>query len=105
MERSHVYDLPPVKVGQRNSVADPVSMWCDEQFEKLGSIVQAQDEKEGHVPLLSKIHRSIAALRHGQLDFTEQAELLRSVGADLTELEDRFRIFLSPELRTTGNSI
>lgn len=99
LERSHVYDLPPVKVGQRNSVADPVSIWCDEQFEKVSRIVQAQDEKEGHVPLLNRIHRSIAALRHGQLDFTEQADLLRSVSADLTALEERFRIFLSPELR------
>ena len=102
LERSQVYDLPPVKVGHRNlgdTSADPIKRWCDQQFEKVSSIVLVQDEKEGHVPLLGRIHRSIAALRHGQLDFTEQAGLLRSVAADLAELENRFRIFLPAVLR------
>ena len=102
LERSQVYDLPPVKVGQRNigdTGVDPIKRWCDQQFEKVSSIVLVQDEKEGHVPLLGRIHRSIAALRHGQLDFTEQAGLLLSVASDLIELENQFRIYLPAVLR------
>ena len=98
LERSQVYDLPPIKVG-RGSGADPIGRWCKQQHEKVAAIVSAQDEKEGHVSLLNRIHQSIATLRHGQLDSTEQAALLAIVEVNLKELQDRFGIYLPPLLR------
>lgn len=101
LERTQVYDLPPVKVGQRASgeSLDPIRLWCDQQYEKLGAIIDTQSEKEGHAPLLRALHQYLATLRHGQLDGAEQRGLLDAVEEILKELEGSYRLRLPPLLR------
>lgn len=98
LERAPVYDLPPVKIGQRAN-HDPIQEWCAQQYNKLETIVTAQSEKEGHVPLLRQLQQNLTTLRYGQLDISEQCKLLELVDEILNDLENNFRLRLPVTLR------
>lgn len=101
LERTDVYGLPSVKVGERGQRDGlrSIERWCDQQHEKLCAIVNKQSETEGHVPLLHALHQDLSTLRHAQLDEGERRRLLRSVGTHLEDLERSYRLRLPPLLR------
>lgn len=101
LERTQVYDLPSVKVGRNRHEdgVDQIQHWCDSLYTGLERVVNAEEAKEGHVPLLRKLHLDISTLRHGQLDLGERRALLSSAKSILDELENAHRLRLPPLLR------
>lgn len=101
LARTQVYDLPSVKVGRNRGEdgTDPVRVWCDRKYAELEEVVRAEEAKEGHTPLLRKLHQELATLRHGQLDDSEREALLTSVDGILRELESDHRLRIPALLR------
>lgn len=101
LNRTQVYDLPSVKVGRNRHEdgLDQIQLWCDRKYNELEEVVNAEEAKEGHVPLLRKLHQDFSTLRHGQLDMGERRALLSSAEDSLQELENAHRLRLPPLLR------
>ncbi len=101
LERTDVYGLPPVKVGEKRGRdgIDPIERWCGNQHKKVSAVVDAANEKEAHVPLLRNLHQRLAILRHAQLDDRESRANLDAANSLLEELETAHRIRLPALLR------
>lgn len=101
LERTDVYGLPPVKVGERRrrDGIDPIERWCVNQYQKVSAIVETCNEQEAHVPLLRNLHQRLAILRHAQLDDQESRASLTAADGLLEELETVHRIRLPALLR------
>lgn len=94
LERTQVFDLPPIKVGANRSgdEADPVQQWCEKKYRQLDSILEEQGAREAHVGLLRELHRDLATLRHAQLDIGERLKYLADIDKNLQKLEHDHRI-------------
>ena len=101
LERTDVYGLPPVKVGERRGRdgIDPVERWCSNQHKKVSVMVDAYNEREPHVRLLRSVHQRLAILRHAQLDDREKNTILNEMNSLLEELETAHRIRLPALLK------
>jgi hypothetical protein len=101
LERTEVFGLPSVKEGgkKNNDGVDPIERWCEQQHMKLTQAFADNDAKEGHVALLMGLHRSIATLRHAQLEYAERLSLLRRLDGVLHQLGDQYLIRLPTMLK------
>lgn len=101
LDRTRVFDLPPVKVGasRKGEGADPVARWCAQKYDVLGEMLDQREALEPHVGLLNSLHLKLATLRHAQLDPGERASLLRDAAQLLQDLANTHRIRLPRALQ------
>lgn len=100
LDRTRVYGLPGIKVGQRKDAdgVDRIERWCDETAEKVEAELSEYEAEQNHLDLLRRVHASIAKLKHGQFSVEQRREEMLGLTAGLADLDQNFKVRLDPLL-------
>lgn len=91
LERTSVYGLPGIKVGQRRDAEglDLIERWCSETTDRVESELSAYEAEQAHLSLLRRVHASIAKLRHGQFSAEHRMAEMLTLSESLDELAEK----------------
>ena len=100
LDRTRVYGLPGIKVGQRKDAdgVDRIERWCDETAEKVEAELAEYEAEQNHLDLLRSVHAGIAKLKHGQFSVEQRREEMLGLTAGLDDLDQNFKVRLDPLL-------
>ncbi len=100
LERTSVYGLPGVKIGQRRDAegVDLIERWCDETADKVEAELSVYEAEQTHLNLLRCIHAGIAKLRHGQFSADQRRVEMLELSERLDDLDQKYRVRLDPLL-------
>ena len=95
LERTSVYGLPAIKVGNRSESLDPVDHWCVARHQSVSQRLDEWAAEEPHVPLLQRLNRVAMSLRLASMPVNQREEALQGLNGLISELAQRVRIRLS----------
>ena len=100
LDRTRVYGLPGIKVGQRKDAdgVDRIERWCDETAEKVEAELAEYEAEQNHLDLLRSVHAGIAKLKHGQFSVEQRREEMLGLTVGLDDLDQNFKVRLDPLL-------
>ena len=90
LDRTRVFGLPGIKIGARRDAGkqdDLLVRWCREKEVVISATVSDREGLDPATPILKRISRHIAELRHGYMTPKNQREHLSSLDKDLEDLE------------------
>ena len=95
LERTSVYGLPAIKVGNRSGLSDAVDHWCAARHQSVSHRLDQLEADEPHVPLLQRLNRMVMGLRLANMPADQREEAFRQLNALIEELAQKARIRLS----------
>ena len=100
LERTSVYGLPGVKIGQRRDSEGEglIERWCDGTAEKVKAKLSEYEADQTHLDLLRRVHAGIATLRHSQSSVEQRRADMLGLSECLDELDQTYRVRLDPLL-------
>jgi hypothetical protein len=95
LERTSVYGLPAIKVGNRSGASDAVDHWCAARHESVSQRLDQLAIEEPHVPLLQRLNRMVMGLRLTSMPSHQREGAFQKLNELIEELAQKARIRLS----------
>lgn len=95
LERTSVYGLPAIKVGNRSGTSDAVDHWCNSRHQSVSKRLEEWAVDEPHVPLLQRLNRLVMNLRLVSMPNDQREEALQNLNGLIDELANKVHIRFS----------